>query len=411
MFKKTFLIFLFFGAINFVNAQDSVPQNVSDTLFFEQENIIIANDTATTDSVEIPKKENLIKQLINGNLNWSLAIAPSINLQPETSWGFGFGGAYYIKPKIAGKKTGLINFSTIYTLRNQFFFKTSSTAYLDKEQKFVLYSSADFRHFPDNFYGIGNRKENLLQKKIGYNSNNITVILQPQRYLKRDWLVGINTHFRWENAKADSAHFKQLPMQIYGVDGFNEYFMLGFGGLVSHDSRDNILYPQKGLFLKTTFTFYPKICEKSYQMGRIAVDFRHFIPIYKGLIFAYQISSEMNFTNGQKPFQMLATIGGAELLRGVRQSNWRDDAMVALQAELRIPIWKIFKGAVFAGIGDVYSFENWQWAKPKVGYGAGLRINFNKSGANIRIDVARNNFDKSFRFNTFNWYITMNEAF
>jgi outer membrane protein assembly factor BamA len=222
--------------------------------------------------------------------------------------------------------------------------------------------------------------------------------------------LGINTHFRWEKAKPDSAHFEQIPMQKYGVSGFDEYFMLGFGGLVSHDSRDNILYPKKGLFLKTTFTYYPKIGENSYQMGRITVDFRHFVPIYKGLIFAYQFSSEMNFAK-EKPFQMLATIGGADIVRGVRQSNWRDDAMVALQTELRIPIWKIFKAAVFAGIGDVYSFENFKWSVPKIGYGVGLRVNFNKSGGNIRIDVTRNNFNNKFTRNSFSCYITMNEAF
>ena len=388
--------------INFVNAQDSASQNMSDTLFFEQENLL--SEITKNDSVEA-KKENFIKQLINGNLNWSFVATPYADYKPETNWGFGLTGAYYIKPKIENGKMGNINFTATYTLNNQFTFKMTSTAYLDKKQKYMLYSFADFRHFPDNFYGIGNYADNLLSEKISYNSDNIAIILQPQIYVKGNWLLGVNTHFRWEKAKADSTQFQQIPMDRYGVYGLNEFFMLGFGGVVSHDSRDNLFYAQKGLFFKTTFTYYPKIAKKSYQMGRIAVDFRHFIPIYKGLIFAYQLFAEVNIAK-EKPFQMYSTIGGMELLRGIRQSVWRDDAMAVLQTELRIPIWKIFKAAVFAGIGDVYSLENWQWAMPKIGYGVGLRVKFNKSNSHIRFDVARQNFGNNFSF-----YITVNEAF
>ena len=395
MFKKILLISLFFLAINFVNAQDSIPQNISDTLFFEQENIL-------KDSV---KKENFIQKVLNGNLNWNFVATPFADLTPETSWGFGVAGAYYIKSKIENGKTGMVNFTATYTLRNQFTFKTTSIAYLDKHQKYMLYSSVDFRHFPDYFYGIGNHADNLLSEPIRYNSDNIAIILQPKTYVKGNWLLGINTHFRWEKAEADSAFLNQIPMQRYGIEGFNEFFMFGFGGVVSHDSRDNLFYSQKGLFFKTTFTYYPKIGKKSYQMGRIQADFRHFVPIYKELVFAYQFSAEVNLAK-QKPFQMLSTIGGSELLRGIRQNVWRDDAMAVLQTELRIPIWKIFKAAIFAGIGDVYSLENWQWATPKVGYGVGLRIKFNKSKANLRLDVARQNYGNNFSF-----YITVNEAF
>ena len=159
------------------------------------------------------------------------------------------------------------------------------------------------------------------------------------------------------------------------------------------------------MLLKNILTYYPKISEKSYQMGKIQSDFRHYIPIYKKLIFAYQFSTEWNFAD-KRPFQMLSTIGGMELLRGIRQNVWRNDVMAVLQTELRIPIWKIFKAAAFASIGDVYSLENWQWATPKIGYGVGLRIQFNKSKSNLRIDVARQNFG-----NNFSWYVTVNEAF
>ena len=405
MFEKIFLIVIFFSAINFVNAQNSVHQNLNDTLFFAQENFIIAEDTAQTDSIKIVKKENFIKKLISGNLTWSLVAIPFASYQPETNWGFGITGVYYLKPKKVDGKIGSVTFTATYTLNNQFTSKVTTIAYLDKNQKWLLYGTAGFNFFPDNFYGIGNQKKNLESQPIKYTSNNFALNLQPQTYIKGSWLLGISTHFRWENAKPDSVKFEQIPLQKYSVYGFKEYFMFGFGGVVSYDTRDNLYYPAKGMFFKSILTYYPKISEKSYQMGKIQSDFRHYIPIYKKLIFAYQFSTEWNFAD-KRPFQMLSTIGGMELLRGIRQNVWRNDVMAVLQTELRIPIWKIFKAAAFASIGDVYSLENWQWATPKIGYGVGLRIQFNKSKSNLRIDVARQNFG-----NNFSWYVTVNEAF
>jgi len=400
-------------AINSVNAQDSVPQNVNDTLFFGQENFIIndtlANDTTKNEIIKI-KKENFIKKLISGNLTWRFVAVPYVSYQPETNWGFGITGVYYLKPKKVDGKIGSITFTANYTLLNQFTSKVTTIAYLDKNQKWLLYGTVGFNRFPDKFYGIGNRLENIENQPIRYNSNNFAINLQPQTYVKGNWLIGLNAHFRWENAKADSAKFANIPLEKYGVYGFNEYFMLGFGGVISYDTRDNFYYPSKGMFFKTILTYYPKIGKNSYQMGKFQADFRHYIPIYKELIFAYQFSTEWNFA-GDKPFQMLSTIGGIELLRGIRQGNWRNDVMAVLQTELRIPVWRIIKLAAFASIGDVYSLENWQWAMPKISYGIGLRLRFNKSKSNLRIDVSRNNYDKKFTKDTFSWYVTVNEAF
>jgi hypothetical protein len=400
MLQKFFTTVLFLLIINLINAQDSISEKPdiqgSDTLF-----------SVRKESV----RENFIQKVLRGNLDWSFVATPFVDYQPETNWGFGIAGAYYIKPRKTGGKTGTLNFTATYTLKNQFSFKVTSIAYLDKKQRFMLYSSAAFNHYPDNFYGVGNRNENLADKVIAYNSDNVVLNVQPQTYIKGNWLLGINTHFRWEKAGADSINFEQIPKQKYNVFGFDEYFMLGFGGVIAYDSRNNLFYPDKGLFFKSILTYYEKIGKKSYRMGKIQTDFRHFIPIYKELIFAYQISTEWTFA-AAKPFQMLSTIGGSELLRGIRTGFWRDDIMAVAQAELRIPIWNIFKAAVFCGIGDVYSLNdiknigNSHFSKPKIGYGIGLRVKFNKSKANLRLDLARQNFG-----NNFSWYITVNEAF
>ena len=91
---------------------------------------------------------------------------------------------------------------------------------------------------------------------------------------------------------------------------------------------------------------------------------------------------------------------------------FRDDVMMALQAELRIPLWSIFRATVFAGIGDVYDLHNWHWEIPKVGYGLGIRATINKAKVNIRADIARSNVDPRWNtINAYSFYLTATEAF
>ena len=109
---------------------------------------------------------------------------------------------------------------------------------------------------------------------------------------------------------------------------------------------------------------------------------------------------------------MLPRLGGQDGLRGINSDMFRDDIMMALQAELRIPIWSIFRATIFAGVGDVYDFHNWHWAIPKVGYGLGLRAAINKAKVNIRFDIARSNVDPRWNtINAYSFYLTATEAF
>ncbi|MDR1543958.1 MAG: outer membrane protein assembly factor [Prevotellaceae bacterium] len=392
-------------------------EQVSDSLLIDTALIDTALvDTTLIDSV-LQKKKNIvfsfIKAIFTGELDWNFIATPLVNYQPETNWGFGAAGAYYIKPKKTDGRVGTLGFNVSYTLNKQFNVNVLSTIYLDKKQKWFLYSNVSFRHFYDVFYGIGNRKNQLLTQPFSYNSDNFHLILQPQTIVKGHWLAGLNFAMRWENASAGvDNELGKNTMFEQKTRGFEKYFMLGLGGIISYDSRNEMFYPRKGQFFKSVLTSYKPIFGSSYQMIKLQIDFRQYFTIYNNFIFAWQFLTEWNLADDPPPFQMLATIGGMEFIRGVRSKMWNDDVMAGIQAEFRIPIWRIFKAAVFAGIGDVYNLRHWQFTTPKIGYGFGLRVRINKSNANLRFDIARNNYDKNFRnIKSYNFYITVNEAF
>ncbi len=340
--------------------------------------------------------------------DWNFMALPTVAYQPETNWAFGVAGVYYYKFPEA-EKTSDLSFDVAYSLNNQWNANLLSTMYFAADTRWMLYTKVGFKRYPDYFYGIGNTNEHRLATRLAYTSDNVCVTLQPQRYVSKYWLVGAHVDFRWERPSVgvDLDSVAQI-CPISGLD--KEFFMLGLGAVVSYDSRDEQFYPHRGLFFKAVGHYYEPYLGSSYRMGKVFAELRHFVPLYKDLIFAWQFSTDWAFGK-EKPFQYLPTLGGQDLARGVRYGSWRDDVMMNLQAELRIPIWRFIKASVFASVGDVYNLSDWNWAVPKVGYGAGLRVAITKARVNVRFDVARNNLNNSWTQDGWSFYLTVKEAF
>ena len=197
---------------------------------------------------------------------------------------------------------------------------------------------------------------------------------------------------------------------------------IALGGVAQYDSRDNVFYPSSGIFFKVSaaaaWTNKRDIPEGQQATinGLLAADLRQYISLPHDLVVAWQFKGQFLLSEHALShltlYPMLPRLGGQDGLRGINSDMFRDDIMMAFQAELRIPIWSIFRATIFAGVGDVYDFHNWHWEIPKVGYGIGLRAAINKAKVNIRFDVARSNVDPRWN-NTkaYSFYLTATEAF
>ncbi len=323
---------------------------------------------------------------------------------PETNWSVGVAGAYYFTCKGQNKLSD-IGFNADYTLNHQWNVNLTSTIYFGGNNRWFLYTHAGYKCYPDYYYGINSH---FTDSRTPYTSDNLYLTLHPQYYLNKNWIIGANVDLYYDYAKG-------VDLQL---TGWNErILLLGVGGIISYDSRDLIYYPSRGLFVKFMGSYYPSLLNMNHQFGHLSCDFRHYVPLYKELIFAYQFKSE--WTIGKSvPFQLLPSIGGMDLLRGIRKGQFRDDAYMTLQAELRFPIWSIFRGTVFWGIGDVYNLNDWNWQIPKMGYGVGVRLAINKQKVNIRFDVAHDYIHGKYAAGSgynywkdgFSFYLTIKEA-
>ena len=347
---------------------------------------------------------------------------PVVNYSPESTWEFGAAAQGYFRLPNQ-ERTSIVQLDGTYSLRHQWYINAQGTLYFGARSAspaWQLQFRAGYSDRPATYYGVyddphfaneGNTGIGMLRKGTPYQMQRAYLNLQAPISIDRDWSVGpmldmLVAQYNIEGKYKTPSPLVQAAMGAVGV----------------YDTRDNVFYPTQGIFFKLSaaaaWTNKVDIPEGQQATinGLLSADLRQFIALPHNIVLAWQLKTQMMlsplFISHITMYPMLPRLGGQDGLRGVNSDMFRDDIMMALQAELRIPIWSIFRAAVFAGIGDVYDYHNWHWEVPKVGYGIGLRAAINKAKVNIRFDVARSNVDPRWNnINAYSFYLTATEAF
>ena len=347
---------------------------------------------------------------------------PVVNYSPESTWEFGAAAQGYFRLPNQ-ERTSIVQLDGTYSLNHQWYINAQGTLYFGARSAspaWQLQFRAGYSDRPATYYGVyddphfaneGNTGIGMLRKGSPYQMQRAYLSLQAPISIDRDWSVGPMLDMLVAQYNIEGKYKTPSPLVQAAV-----------GAVGVYDSRDNVFYPTQGIFFKLSaaaaWTNKVDIPEGQQATinGLLSADLRQFIALPHNLVLAWQLKTQMMlsplFISHITMYPMLPRLGGQDGLRGVNSDMFRDDIMMALQAELRIPIWSIFRAAVFAGIGDVYDYHNWHWEVPKVGYGIGLRAAINKAKVNIRFDVARSNVDPRWNnINAYSFYLTATEAF
>ena len=359
---------------------------------------------------------------------------PVVNYSPESTWEFGAAAQGYFRLPNQ-ERTSIVQLDGTYSLNHQWYINAQGTLYFGRKNhttqpyttlhhtpphSWQLQFRAGYSDRPATYYGVyddphfanqGNTGIGMLRKGLPYQLQRGYLNIQTPIYVGKNIAVG---------PMADMLIARFSIQDTYTT--VNPLVQIALGATAHYDSRDNVFYPSKGIFAKVTAAaaWTNKIEIPQGQQatinGLLSADFRHYVPLPSNLVFAWQFKAQLMLSEYDIShltlYPMLPRLGGQDGLRGIHSDMFRDDIMLALQAELRIPIWSIFRAAVFAGIGDVYDYHNWHWAVPKVGYGIGLRAAINKAKVNIRFDIARSNVDPRWNnINAYSFYLTATEAF
>ena len=359
---------------------------------------------------------------------------PVINYSPESTWEFGAAAQGYFRLPNQ-ERTSIVQLDGTYSLNHQWYINAQGNLYLGNRESSIgnrltgskhrcsswqLQFRAGYSNRPATYYGTYNDSHFANEGNIGIGMLRQGPPYQLQRgYLHVQAPIYIGKHFAlgpMTDIQIAQYHIKDIYATIKPL------VQIGLGAIVQYDTRDNVFYPTRGIFFKASaaaaWTNKMDIPEGQQATinGLLSADLRQYISLPHKLVIAWQLKGQFMLSNYYIShltlYPMLPRLGGQDGLRGINSDMFRDDIMMAFQAELRIPIWSIFRATVFAGVGDVYDFHNWHWEIPKVGYGVGLRAAINKAKVNIRFDVARSNVDPRWNnINAYSFYLTATEAF
>ena len=326
--------------------------------------------------------------------------APIIYFSPETNWGFGVAGLLTFRPKNVSMEASpsQLALGGAYTLNKQLLSYLNYQLFF-KEDLFKLYGELGYYRYNYFFYGIGNENTNPDGELFDVNYPRIRINALKQvrpnlflglRYWMEDYLV--------KKVEPDGR------LDNNDITGSGGNFLSGLGVVANYDTRDKIFFPSKGLYIESVLFANGKFLGSPFNFQKFYLDASTYIPTKWNQILALNFYSE--FTAGETPFNQLALMGGNKKMRGYYEGRFRDNHIMVLQAEYRIPIWWRIGINLFGSYGSVANnfseFGDGYWRF--VG-GGGLRININKKETvNLRIDAG-------FGKNTSGYYFTVGEAF
>ncbi|NJK82844.1 MAG: BamA/TamA family outer membrane protein [Saprospiraceae bacterium] len=167
--------------------------------------------------------------------------------------------------------------------------------------------------------------------------------------------------------------------------GKNGTTAFGLGVDLTYDSRDNIVNPTKGEYLEISTLSHGLFGNAFYDL--ISVDLRKFIPVVprKEHILALQFIG--NFIIGTPHLvRQYAELGNDNIMRGYYRGRFRNNHLMAFQAEYRLPIWRYVGMTVFGGVASLTeSFPNFGKVLPNFGVGLRIRVS-RKDRLNVRAD-------------------------
>ncbi len=333
---------------------------------------------AQTDSV------SLLRQTVQPTFvkTRNTLILPLIARSIETDWSIGVAGSFTFRFNRQDTVTRTSNTQVLalYSLRKQFIAAINGTTYFPGE-RYILSHQLSYSYFPDKFWGLG--KEAPLKQEESYIFKQYYVYLHFQRKLQNRFFAGLLYEYQ-RLLTVDyqpGGLFDQLAIQ-----GRYPYHISGAGLSLTYDSRNNAFAPDQGGFFQVYFNHFSPAFGSDFQYTNYVVDYRRFINTYREQVLAIQAYGFFNA--GNVPLRSLASLGGANSMRGFYDGRYRSKNQVVVQAEYRLPLfWRI--GAVgFAGVGNVGNrIKELNFDQLKYSYGGGIRLALNKKERlNLRID-------------------------
>ena len=175
-----------------------------------------------------------------------------------------------------------------------------------------------------------------------------TATPKPSRedFNSRNWRLQMNMQRRWGRNLFAGLHLEFFSLNVLEIEsngllaagdipGSRGGTLSGLGLFGKWDSRDNTFSAGKGTYCALFLNFFTQALGSDFTFTQMTLDARKYFPLGQTSVLAVQ--GIFKSVWGECPFQTLPMFGGLNLLRGFYEGRYRDQNMLALQAEYRRP--------------------------------------------------------------------------
>lgn len=333
-------------------------------------------------------QKKLIKKLFSNEKDStrssSFVPLPAVAYSQETGLEFGLLSLYSFYSDREDTLTrnssiqGLATYTTQQQINLQF-----KTDYWTPQNRYHILNEIRYKDFPFTFYGIGNKT---------FEANNQSVVqrlfkfkAEGEKKMGRFAYTGL--HLSFENHQfnyIDELSDVTSPLLLRGRDG-GRVLYLGLSQII--DSRNRNTYPTSGTLLKLNYSYAPDIFREDNFSGSFTkFDFRTFKSLSAKTVLGFNMEYH-TLQGSNTPFYLMPQLGNDNMMRGYYTGRFRDQNLLAAQAEYRYRFHPRFGVVGFLGAGTVYSNGNMELKGVKPSYGGGFRYFFDvERGLSIRLD-------------------------
>ncbi|HDZ14157.1 hypothetical protein LCGC14_1644250 [marine sediment metagenome] len=339
------------------------------------------------------------KKVRDSTKNLKISAFPVVFYTPETAFGFGgLGiGTFHLKNEPRDTRPSSIQFGLSYTTKSQFLAYAPFEFYKDNE-RWRLEGELGYYKYFYNFFGVGinSKEEDEETYEVTFPRARVSLL--------RELLPGFSAGLAYEfdafyNLKIDEGG----TLEASDVPGKRDGTVSNVGIRAFYDTRDNVFFPTKGMYIQGNIFTSSKILGATFKYNKYELDSRYYQKVGNKQVVAGNVF--LASSSDGTPFYDLYYLG-SKRTRGINNRRFQDNAELSMALEYRFPIAGRFGGAVFGSTGTVASTLGGTFSSVyKNAAGAGLRYIINKrDGVRIRVDYGLSDEGGNF-------YFTIKEAF
>ena len=346
---------------------------------------------------------------------FSIFPLPLIYYTPETRFAFGVAAAVTFRFRRDTARTirpSQVTVGAAYTQNKQVLFYVPFQLYYHQNRYFAI---GEVGYYKYNYFFFGLRDRETPKETYGVNFPRIRLSLY-RRLTGSANGRGLYAGLRYQFENYDVTDVAPEGVLASGtVPGGLGNRVSGGGPGLFYDTRDNVLYPARGVVADLSYMAHGRGIGSTSDFGRYVADIATYHPLSSKTTLA--MNYVLSLTTGEAPFSALSFLGGTKRGRGFYEGRYRDDNLALVQAEIRQHVWWRLGVVAFGSVGVLgtsvrgaaYRNDFLRFNQPKGTYGAGLRIRINNDKLNIRADYGRGLPQTGTGASGF--YLTIGEAF